>query len=233
MERSCSIIAWYTSWRTKLWCIIIGILLKPRRIGISGLLVISNRIRIFLRHCASIKSWRIPWMSLSPSHSSKASMTRTSGCWTELASSLDRGLRISCFHWSRRTWLAMLRFFDIASQIWSLRTGWFPASCTAMLVRNLPAWPTSSLPLEKKKLAPRRSLSWYSRATVRAIVDFPVPAQPLSQKMYVSSSLSAHVLICWRTSTRVSGRQRGSFSLSEALKGAWGAEGSSLSRSSR
>jgi hypothetical protein len=48
-----------------------------------------------------------------------------------------------------------------------------------MLVKNLPAWLTSSPPLEKK-LAPRRSRSKYLRATVRAIVDFPVPAKPFS-----------------------------------------------------
>jgi hypothetical protein len=55
------------------------------------------------------------------------------------------------------------------------------ASWKAMVVKNLPAWLTSPPPLEKKKLAPRQSYSNYLRAMVRAIVDFPVPAKPLSQ----------------------------------------------------
>lgn len=47
--------------------------------------------------------------------------------------------------------------------------------------------------LEKTKLArkfaPKRPLSWYSREIVRAIVEFPVPAQPLNQKTYTSHYL--------------------------------------------
>ena len=57
------------------------------------------------------------------------------------------------------------------------------ASCLAMLVKNLPAWLISPPPLEKKKLAPSAFSSKYPRAIVRAIVDFPVPAKPLSQKI--------------------------------------------------
>jgi hypothetical protein len=65
------------------------------------------------------------------------------------------------------------------------------ASCTAILVKNLLAWLTSPPPLKKKKLAPRRSSSKYLRAIVRVIVDFPVPAKLLSQKMhYVSCPLA-------------------------------------------
>ena len=40
------------------------------------------------------------------------------------------------------------------------------ASCNTILVTNLPAWPTSPPPREKKKLAPRRFWSKYLRATV-------------------------------------------------------------------
>jgi hypothetical protein len=69
------------------------------------------------------------------------------------------------------------------------------ANCLAMLVKNLPAWLISPPPLEKKKLAPSDVSSKYLRAIVRAIVDFPVPAKPLSQKMQRSSCPSAHVYI--------------------------------------
>src|SRR5271155_3075235 len=65
---------------------------------------------------------------------------------------------------------------------------------------------------------------------VRAIVDFPVPAMPFSQKMHLSSPPSAHALIWLRTSTRVSLRHRGSCCLSAELKAAWAAYGKSLSR---
>jgi hypothetical protein len=61
------------------------------------------------------------------------------------------------------------------------------ASCMAILVKNFLAWLTSPPPLEKKKLAPRRSSLQYLLAMVRAIVDFPVPAKPLSQNMRPSS----------------------------------------------
>jgi len=65
------------------------------------------------------------------------------------------------------------------------------ASYTAILVKNLSAWLTSPPPLEKKKLAPRRSSSRYLRAIGRAIVDFPILAKPLSQKIHRSSCPSA------------------------------------------
>ena len=50
-----------------------------------------------------------------------------------------------------------------------------------ILVQNLPVYPISPLPLEKKKLAPRRFYSKYLRAIVRVIIDFPVLAKPPSQ----------------------------------------------------
>ena len=96
-------------------------------------------------------------------------------------------------------------------------------------MKNLPAWLTSLLPFEKKKLAPRRPCSKYLRATVRAIVDFPVPAKPFSQKMHRLSCPSAQSYISRRTSTRVSGRQGGSCCLLYELKGASAANGKHLS----
>lgn len=81
------------------------------------------------------------------------------------------------------------------------------ASCCAMLVTNLPAWHTSPPPREKKKLASSRFWSKLLRATVRAMVGFPVPAMPLSQKSRRSSRPSAQVYMSLKRSTRVSGGQ--------------------------
>ena len=119
----------------------------------------------------------------------------------------------------------------IASQTYWSREGTLLASCHAILVTNLPAWPTSPPPREKKKLAPRRFRSRYLRATVRAIVDFPVPAKPFSQKMHRSSCPSAQLYMSRRTSTRVSRRQVESCCRWYALNDASAAEGRVLSTS--
>jgi hypothetical protein len=164
----------------------------------------------------------------SSSHSSSASTTRTYKDWQLLPSSFDSGRRTSWCHWLRRDWLAMSLRSVIASQMCRESVGTFLASCTAMLVKNLLAWLASLPPLEKK-LAPRRPCSEYVRATVRATVDFLVPANPFSQKMLLLSCPSAHSCISRRTSTRVSGRQLGSCCLAYELKGAFSAFGKRLS----
>src|ERR1700710_2826422 len=97
-----------------------------------------------------------------------------------------------------------------------------------MLVTNLPAWPTSPPPREKKKLAPRRFWSRHLRATVRAIVDFPVPAKPFSQKMHCSFCPSAQLYMSRRRPTRVLGRQVSSCCRGNTLKGASAATGKEL-----
>ena len=58
-----------------------------------------------------------------------------------------------------------------------------------MVVKKLRAFLAPPPPREKKKLAPKRFCSWCSRATVRATVDFPVPAIPLSQKTLLKTGL--------------------------------------------
>lgn len=80
-----------------------------------------------------------------------------------------------------------------------------------------------------KALAPRAFRSNHARATVRAMVDFPVPAKPLSQKMHCSSCPSAHSCIWRRTSTRVFSRHAGSCCFAYELKGASSAYGKLLS----
>jgi len=55
---------------------------------------------------------------------------------------------------------------------------------------------------------------------VRAIVDFPVPAKPFSQKMHRLSCPSAQLYISCSRSTRVLGRQVCSYCLANELNGA-------------
>lgn len=105
------------------------------------------------------------------------------------------------------------------------------ASCHVILVTNLPAWPISPPPRSKKKLAPRHFWSKYLRATVRATVDFPVPAKPFSQKMHRSFCPSAQLYMSRRRSTRVSGRQVRSYCRWYTLNGASIATGKELSTS--
>jgi len=149
-------------------------------------------------------------MLLSLSHLLRASTTRMYGDWLPFSFNLESGRRTSCRHWSRRDWLAMLRRSKRASYICWPRDGTLLASCHTMLVTNLPVPPISPPPREKKKLAPSRAFLRYLRATMRAIVDFPVPARPFSQKMQRSSCPLAQLYISLRRSTRVSGRQVGS-----------------------
>lgn len=54
---------------------------------------------------------------------------------------------------------------------------------------------------------------------VRATMDFPVPAKPLSQKIDCLSCLVAELYISWRRSTQVSGRQMGLYCFVYKLKG--------------
>jgi hypothetical protein len=166
---------------------------------------------------------------LSSSHSSSASTTRTYKYWQVLPFSFDSGRRTSCCHWSRRDWFAISLRSVTASQMFWWILGMLLASCKAILVTNLPAWLMSPPPREKKKLAPRLFRSKYVRATVRAIVDFPVPAKPLSQKMHRSSLPSAHLYISRRTSTRVFLRHVGSCCFIYELNGASLAYGKLLS----
>ena len=157
---------------------------------------------------------------MSSSHSSSASTTRIYEARQSLPSSFESGPRTSSCHWSRRDRLAMSLCSVTESEMCRRRVGTLLASCTAILVTNFPACPTSPPPRAKKKLAPRRTCSEYSRAMVRAIVDFPVPAKPFSQKMHRSSCLSAQPYISRRSSTRVLGRHEGECCFAYELNGA-------------
>ena len=67
-----------------------------------------------------------------------------------------------------------------ASSMRFFSSGEVRASWAAIVIANFPVDARSPPPLEKKKLVPRRLNSAYLWATVRAMVDFPVPAMPLS-----------------------------------------------------
>src|SRR5882762_6094714 len=70
---------------------------------------------------------------------------------------------------------------------------------------------------EKKKLAAKRSSISHVSATVWAIVDFPVPAKPPSQKIDGAFGSENQSLILLKTSTRVFSRHRGANSRSAEL----------------
>jgi hypothetical protein len=75
-EISWLIIAGGILWSIKSWCSACGIQCMLCQIGISGLLVRKTRSRIIIKDRASARSCRIVLTSLSPSHSSSASITR-------------------------------------------------------------------------------------------------------------------------------------------------------------
>jgi hypothetical protein len=153
-------------------------------------------------------------------YSSSASTTRIYKARQLLLSSFESRPRTSSCYWSQRDRLAMSLYSVTASEIYRRRVGILLASCIAMLVTNFPACPISLPPRAKKKLAPRHTCSEYSRAMVRAIVDFPVPAKPFSQKIHCSSCLSAQLYISRRSSTRVLRRQEGACCFAYELNGA-------------
>jgi hypothetical protein len=130
------------------------------------------------------------------------------------------------FHWSARPLWIISGFSLMALQMYGTTAGSAIVRCAAIVVNNLVACPRSPRPLEKKKLAPRLFCLYHLRATVRAIVDFPVPAIPFNQNMHAPLQSSLHAMICWRRSTRVSGKHSGSCCHSRELKAAPSAQGS-------
>ena len=211
----CSTKSWYAS-PGKLW--------NPSKMGVSGLLVTKTRSRIVSRHLACASSFRISWISSLLSHSSRASITTTS-C-IDWAGAFFRGSRMRCFHCSLNPCFTISKFSSIAFEINGRRTGRLLVSWAAIVVKNWPAWLISPRPREKKKLAASLFFSAKSQATVREIVDFPVPAIPLSQKIHSPSGSSNQSIIFWRSSTLVSGKQRSSCSQSRWLYAAPSAFGS-------
>ena len=75
----------------------------------------SIRSRTVCKTRASFKSLKTRWISPSL-HSSKASITRISRGRTISSFSFDKGLRISCFHWSCRLSSMIPSWYDISSR---------------------------------------------------------------------------------------------------------------------
>ena len=152
----------------------LDILLNPSWIGSSGRLV--NRIRRFAFATVSALDRRLminlTW--LSPSHSSRASMTRSIGD-DDLSSWLDKGPKISFSNCSTRPFSAIRGCASRACAICGLTKATCRASWAAIVVKNLDALPRSPWFCLKKKLAPRLAPSWLtlenSLATVLDIVD--------------------------------------------------------------
>jgi len=125
-----------------------------------------------------------------------------------------------CFHCSCRLFREISRWLHIALRIPAVRLDCVLASWYARVVKNFEARARSPLPLEKKKLPPSRFSLSHVRATVRAMVDFPVPAIPFNQKMHASPGLFDQCTISWRRPTRVSSKHIDSCSARRELNAA-------------
>ena len=146
--------------------------MKSKRIKIFCLLIMKILNRFFFKCLIFAKSWITFRMSCLFSHSFNASITIVSENSSDVVFSVRNDWKINWVHWSRKVRSAIFRFLIIILQIIFLREADFFVNCHAMLENTLPAWRRFCWSRVKKKLAPRRSFSWYRRATVRAMVDF-------------------------------------------------------------
>ena len=180
---SCSMIGFRISYNTRSWYLP-SMPLKPSRIGSSGLLVRKAFSDTELRAFAYNNRWMMTLMSLSRSHSSRASITKTTSLTLpEPPFKFLNGFRISFLNCSLNALLVTEGLSSIAALTYSTRLGSLATNCVAMVVNSKATLPLPRSPLLKKKLAPRSPRSAKDYVTVRDIVDFPVPAMPLSQKM--------------------------------------------------
>jgi hypothetical protein len=88
-------------------------------------------------------------------------------------------------------------------------TGVLQASQRATVDTNLDKFPRLTSPLLKKKLAPRSPCLHRDQATVREMVDFPVPALPFNQNIVFDLGLSIQQSISLSSSSRVFGKHVG------------------------
>lgn len=193
----CSVNSSDTSWRARSWYSRSAISKKPRLIRSLGLLVKKIRRRTafaFCRRGSNRIMFRISWLC---SHSSKASITITEiwGCWLNWLR-CSSGWRSSFLNCSLSDFDAMLGLLWSIFYTLDLSSEILRVSCFVNIGKNFFAFPRSPLPLLKKKVAPRWSVSLSNFATVRDIVDFPVPAIPFSQKMLFWDGETAHSIIC-------------------------------------
>ena len=208
---SCSTVSFGTSWRTKSWYVPSGICMKPWRIGSAGLLVTKTRNETGLKARVCARSRRISLISFWLSHSSNASMTTKNSSEVFVAAGCisSSGWRINFSNWSFKVFSEISGSTSIALLMPDINLGTWIIRSLAMVVKNLEALPRSPSPLLKKKLAP--SCCWPANdwATVRAIVDFPVPAMPFNQYMGLPFLSLAHSVMWRSSSTLVSARHLG------------------------
>lgn len=114
---------------------------------------------------------------------------------------------MSFLNCSRTSVPIMLGSTSIASFISGVKFGFLMASWRAIVVKNLRRSPRSASPLLKKNVAPRWPVQDNERLIVRDIVDFPVPAMPLSQNIAFALGSPTQVDMVFRSSTRVFARQ--------------------------
>lgn len=190
------IVAFGMLWRIMSWYIPTNIYLKLRQMWSSGLLVINIRNKTGQWQCICVKSWRITCTSSSRSHSSNTSITIINPNAFERACVVSKsGCSINFLNWFFRDFSEIVGSTSIAFIIPGINPGIWVSRSVARVVKNLYAVPRSFLPFLKKKLVPSWPLSANTYTTVCAIVDFLVPAIPVSQNIGLPFLSFAHLLI--------------------------------------
>ena len=169
---------------------------KPDMMCLSGLLVMKNLTSGILE-----TSWprtkRMADSGSSSRHSSRASITIIVGTPVE-----RRGSTINLCIWDRRD-SCTASVSD--RRIWirqDLTVGYFCAGWNASVGKMRWRSLRSSTPLEQKNDAPRWPSAKIRSAIVCAMVDFPVPASPLSQNTGGTSNPLAQRSISFNTHSR-------------------------------
>lgn len=184
------------------------------RIGNSGLLVRNTRRFKDLTSLNLERSLIISRVWSSLSHSSNASMTITVvGGWSDFSFMFVRGRKRSLLNCSSRDLDVIHGSVLMRLSIWGANCRCGMSSCLMILENKYLALPRSPSPCLKKYVAPSSPLSLNDRAIVRAMVDFPVPAIPFSQRMHLLSWDVAHSLTWASSSVLVCSRQKSSCSL--------------------
>jgi hypothetical protein len=174
---------------------------NPAIMCVSGLLVIMNLTPgICEQDVPSTR--RMADSGSSSLHSSSASITIT----VETPADRNGSTRNFCiWSWSDSWITSGLDWRSGTSDV--RKAGYFCPSWNASVGKISWRLLRSSTPLEQKNDAPRRPSANVLSAMVCAIVDFPVPASPLSQKTGDPSQPSVHRSISFNTLSRVPLRQ--------------------------
>uniref|UniRef100_A0A0D2YKN5 Uncharacterized protein n=1 Tax=Fusarium oxysporum (strain Fo5176) TaxID=660025 RepID=A0A0D2YKN5_FUSOF len=149
-------------------------------------------------------------MSASWSHSSNASITITTDDGAiGVAATSDSGPWMSFSNCSFTDFPTMAGLASRAFLMKNATPGMLKASWWARVDISLFRLPLSISPLLMKKLAPRSPRLDRECARVRAMVDFPIPAMPFSQKVVFDLGSSIQRSISLSSSSRVLGKHVG------------------------